>query len=334
MPGFFDRFFRPLTVDEALSMYLVHAASACAGHKERVRASVSRWKKAGCQTACSRITTADFARFRDDLTQAGLRPVSIEGKVANMMTILRHIGPKSNRTPHARGLIREVPWPGRAIRHSAAPKPPVPLEHLSLLYEHASLMGHAPKGFPRAEFLRLWLATAYNTGLRFGDLSRLAWHMIDLDKRTIEIKASKTGKLHLLPINDVLHWHLVNAPRVGELVAPVPSRHHFRREVHELCRCLELAIVTPQAIRRTAATEFERVHPGAGALLLGHTLPSARVTWDHYIGALDAVLRPASEKITQPAAFVAATRGGYDADHHATEQTDHAEAQSRDAAGA
>jgi integrase len=144
---------------------------------------------------------------------------------------------------------------------------------------------------------------AYNTGLRLSDLVQLTWHDCDLNRRVIKTQASKTGKLHHLPINDLLFSHLDALPRHHRRVLAITdgAASYVGKKLHELCALAGCEPITAQMIRRRAACEFERVHPGAGALLLGHTLSGpTRVTWSHYIDPLDVVLRPASQKIPQP----------------------------------
>lgn len=76
----------------------------------------------------------------------------------------------------------------------------------------------------------------------------------------------------------------------------------MRRELRRLCA---LAGVTPflaHSIRRRAGTEYERAHEGCGPLILGHTLDSAQMSFDHYIDPVE-ILTIAASRLIQPAAF-------------------------------
>jgi integrase len=301
--SFLDLFRRPLSLDTAVLLYIDHTTGVTERRRKKMAALIRYWGAAGCHTDARRITTADFVRFRAFYSES-FRPVTIETYVSMMNTLLRLLGPRTASTPQGLGRLNDVPWSGKPLVVVMQPKPPAALEHLSLLYQFAGQFDYAPRGFENRQFLRAFLVIAYNTGLRFSDLTqRLNWSGVNVETKTITVTASKTGKVQLIPINGTLAGHLVSMPRVSELVLPIPMRSQFwfRKQLNELCYCIELPNVSPQAIRRATGNEFEKAHPGAGALILGHSLPrQTAITWTNYIAALETVLRPASERIPQP----------------------------------
>jgi len=332
--SFFDFFRPPISFGCMTSLYLLHSLDLSESRRMKLRTLARHWREAGCNDNMRRVTTTDFARLRQHLLQT-MQPVTIESYVAIIVTMLRHLGPRSASIPHALGLLREVPYAGQSLVYSCAPKPPADLDHLRLLYETSGQISYAPRGLRSRDFWRAFFVLAYNTGLRFSDLTdNLSWSMVDLEKQIITIQARKTGKLHLLPIVATLAEHLLALDRPGELVIPVPPRSccHMRKQLREHCAALGLPHVLPQAIRRAAGEEYERAHPGAGGLLLGHTLPSAtgpasNVTYGHYLRALETVLRPASKKIPQPWGVASAKGVSHDLEHDATQQTDSTDCQ-------
>jgi len=147
------------------------------------------------------------------------------------------------------------------------------------------------------------LVAAYNTGLRRDDLFfRLSWQNVDFDGSAITITAGKTGKTHALPINAVLERHLRWMWADCDRVFPIgQSRHLVARELGRISSAAGVPRVTPQAIRRLACTQLEIAQPGAGGLMLGHTLKSS-VTYQSYAEQVR-VLRPAVDALEQPAEF-------------------------------
>ncbi len=158
---------------------------------------------------------------------------------------------------------------------------------------------------PPAAWWRAFLVLAYNTGLRVSDLIyQLAWRHVLWNDRVILLAAGKTGKYHRLPINATVQAHLEPLRAADGPVLPFRAKQTTHLLTHLKAACIACGIeyFTPHGIRRRTGTEFERVHAGAGALLLGHTLQRS-MTWGHYISA-EAILRPVSDKLPQPAAFL------------------------------
>lgn len=73
----------------------------------------------------------------------------------------------------------------------------------------------------------LW-QTFVETGARYGELTRIAWHDIDFDRRVMVLRAenTKSGRERMIPLRDALVVELValRAAHAGVL-ARVPSKH-------------------------------------------------------------------------------------------------------------
>jgi integrase len=55
-----------------------------------------------------------------------------------------------------------------------------------------------------AEHIKPIIATALNTGLRYGELINLRWQDIDFEGRYIVVRTSKTGNSRKVPMNDTV----------------------------------------------------------------------------------------------------------------------------------
>ncbi len=59
------------------------------------------------------------------------------------------------------------------------------------------------------------------TGQRLGDLARLTWRSVDLEKNEIRFVARKTGKSTIIPIAKHLRRHIENLPMGDDLEQPL-----------------------------------------------------------------------------------------------------------------
>lgn len=134
---------------------------------------------------------------------------------------------------------------------------------------------------PRAAFWRAFILTAWDTGLRLGDLLALNVHQIAADG-TLVVKQHKTG------------WPVVCRLR-PETMAAIESTFPPHRErvfcglgrdqLFKQFRALVEAANIPKGgtkrIRKSSATAVERETPGAAMLHLGHR--TAGLAYQHYV---------------------------------------------------
>lgn len=294
-----------LTLQDALQLYIRHSPDLSNARRKNLEATLRRWGEAGGNSDVGAITTTSYADFRRYELALKLSPVTIEHHVNCLRALLRHIGPQTDGCPHGLGLIERVPWVGKRLRHVPTPRPAVSLSDLSAVYSVADQATRPRRKVAPLAFWRAFLAISFYTGLRIGDLlGSLRWTNYDIGGRCLTVVASKTGKRHRFPVNDTLAAHLDALPRSDERVLPVAPTcdNAIRRQLRVLCAIAGVPVFTPQSIRRRAATEYERAHPGSGALLLGHILPGMAMTWQHYCDPLE-ILRAASAKVAHPIAF-------------------------------
>lgn len=295
-----------LTLADAMSLYQRYSPDLSRARIKNFQAAINRWTAFNGPLILDQICTGNYADYRRYAKGLNLAVPTIEGHINCLRALLRHCGPVTDSCPHGLGLIAKVPWVGKRLQWRPQPKPAVPLEHLSAVYQVADLSRRPTRAIHPTIFWRVYLVVAYNTGLRGSDLlGSLTWANYDAANHRLVAIASKTGKRHEFAVNSVVTRHLAMLPRVDERIFPLaPSNDGMiRRQLGELCELAGVPRFTPQWIRRRAATEYERVHPGSGALLLGHILPGMGMTWMHYIDPCE-VLSIAAGKVAQPAAFL------------------------------
>ena len=207
---------RPLDFEKALEFQFQHAPDLSQSRRRTYLLALKNWRRFGGPEDVRQVTTESYVTVRKGMFDSGLRPTSIEHYLTAISALIRHCGPRSGSCPHGLGLIREVPYIGRRLRQDSVIRPAVSLQVLSKMYEYADAFRFAPGGMPPVVWWRCFLVVAYNTGLRIGDLLALRWSAIVESERKIVCRASKTSKLHELPINDVVSRHLDMLPRENE----------------------------------------------------------------------------------------------------------------------
>lgn len=64
-------------------------------------------------------------------------------------------------------------------------------------------------------WLRPLITVAVNTGMRFGELTKLVWADVDLERRIFTLRRTKDGTTARMPFNDVVLLALTTLPRVA-----------------------------------------------------------------------------------------------------------------------
>ncbi len=193
----------------------------------------ARWRSMGRETPAGepylKSCDAAFRRFRDFVL--GRQPeaqflyeVSKEDAAAYLADLQEGYARKTVRD-HVKLLNKSFekflpvgaanPFSGLVGRRSATEstmvhRKPFSAEELVVLLENA-------KG---DDFLYPLVVTAACTGLRRGDVCRLAWASVDLDEGVLMVKTSKTGAAVEVPIFPPLREVLEKQSREGDLVFP------------------------------------------------------------------------------------------------------------------
>ena len=134
-------------------------------------------------------------------------------------------------------------------------------------------------------YLRPIINAALHTGMRRGEILNLRWAEVDLDKRLILVKRTKSGQDRLIPINESLLEVLADLKHSnssGELVFPNPATGkpytEVKKSFKEACKRAGITDLRFHDLRHTFATRL--VAAGVDIVtvrdLLGHF--SIRVT--------------------------------------------------------
>src|SRR5690606_13691037 len=161
----------------------------------------------------------------------------------------------------------------------------VPLDDIGRAYASAKKRGNV--------FVCRFLKWSYLTGLRLGDLLSLTREEMAAD--VIEVATSKTGKGQSIPRPPLLHCRL---PACERPLAKSPGR--LRTKIRHYCDLAGVPYFTPQAIRRTSATQYELARPCAGGIIQGSALRGGEsVTWKYYIDQVQ-ILSEAQTRLAIP----------------------------------
>lgn len=246
------------------------------------RHCLNRWERHTNNPVIRVVTAETFDRFRLAFSGA---PITVERTVDRMLAILRRA--------HRKGLILSVPDAGDRLRiDEPAPQVP-PLEAMSAVYRFCDVArwpnyservrgetGRSKGGWMRwrthdwtPQFWRVFLVTAFFTGLRLGDLRKLRG--CDFNRDVLMVVAQKTRKHQSIPVHPVLRRHIdsVTWAAPDEPLFPIRAAlHQFRRELRAICAAAGVERITPQRVRVLSANVWEEAWPTAGAAILGHSI--------------------------------------------------------------
>jgi len=242
--------------------------------KARFRHELAIWRRLG---GVEQPTAEDVAAWQARAA-AELKPRTINSVCASVVLLLKNVGGAS------------VAW--RPVPVRLQPKPTPTVADLDRLLLTACKAARRPP-----EWWQRLLCFAYATGVRRGDLLRLDVSAV-VDGE-LSFTAGKTEKRHVIPIPlAVLRMLPASGPicRVG--IKPL------RRVLREWCDRAGVPRITPQALRRLSAREWERAHAGAGAVVLGHDIPGWTKATAAYIDRAD-LLRAGLPRLRLPASIVA-----------------------------
>lgn len=135
-----------------------------------------------------------------------------------------------------------------------------------------------------APHVRPICALLVDTGLRRGELWALRWEDIDLDARTIFVRASKTGRPRLIPYTDRVAAALAELRlRSGTSSGPVVGRCDYRTALRGAARRAGIEPITGHQFRHTYATRLleQGVDLRYVQTLLGHTQIATTARYAH-----------------------------------------------------
>ncbi len=269
---------------------------------EKMRHDLKRWERATNNPPVDKIDEAVLEDFRRTLLTTN-SPASVNGTRCAIRAVLRRIGPAITGNPCGLGIISRIPYmkPTKVIR--GLPRR-VDQEDLSRFYIGCEQMQSPKWGGPATYWWQAWLAVAYFSGLRKGDVFAIRFADLDLEKGTLLFTARKTAKPMRLPLHPVAIEHIrrIEQPaREFVFESSIKASGSFYQRWEWICRKAAIAEpFTAHDIRRTAASEIERVKAGMASVLLQHA--STSTTHVSYLNQLEE-LSEAIAKMRVPLAF-------------------------------
>ena len=275
-------------------------------------------------------------RFIEDCEARGLRPATIETyrgvirqftneagpdvSVADVKTsdvrafaVQSHLAPSSrhHRLNHVKtffswavrsGLAESNPADNANIQRAKKQTPkfitPADFERILTALDYSlSKPGPFPRNQRAAYWLKPMVQTAYNLGLRRGEVIRLTWRDINLEDGTVSIKLSKGGDRHLpMPAGlvDVLcDWYDVTGPDGHVFVTSrgtPPESDYVGRSFRRICKLAGVSTGAFHALRHGTATAL--LTAGASARDVQAILGHAKITTtEKYLHIIDGRLR-------------------------------------------
>jgi integrase len=247
--------------------------------------------------------------FRSACLEIDHSPATINSRWGDIRAMLNRLGPRVHGNPRGLGLIEQVAYM-RPVKAKWKRPTRVKLNDLTAIYIAAKTMKipFRLSGINPPDWWRTLIVLGYATGLRRGDLFAIEWSHINWDDRSLAVDPGKTGKADWLPLSEYAISHLERVKRPTPFV--FEGGMGFQRSTKRFSDLWKGLLkaggvdshFTLQDIRRTAASEAERVERGAGAILLQHRGRS--VTQRFYLSSVEE-LRDVVDKMRVPIGFKA-----------------------------
>lgn len=130
---------------------------------------------------------------------------------------------------------------------------------------------------------------ALQTGMRRGELFSLEWRDVDLSRRELQVRQSKTGRGRMIPLNVTAYDVLTNWPRLKGCALVFPNRRtgrkltNIKRAFTGACRRAGLVDFRFHDLRHTCATRLADAGADAFTIaeLLGHADLSMTKRYTH-----------------------------------------------------
>lgn len=263
------------------------------------------WEKFSGDPPIGQIDDATAAEFRATMLKSGLSPRTINSTWGTVRMILRFVGPRETGNPRGRGIISQVPQMKPCKESRPLPRR-LALGDLDAVYRACDGAKYPSRtgGVPAVAWWRSLLVLAYFTGLRKSDLLALRRDQFDLQRGLLSFRAQKTGKAAHFPLHPVVVQHLaaIWQPERELVFQGMRSRcgrlYEYLREIQQRAGLLETFGL--HDIRRTAASEINRVARGMAPVFLQHVAED--VSGQFYLNATDE-LEEAIGKMRFPEAF-------------------------------
>lgn len=287
------------------------------------RKGLNHWERLTDNPPIGKISTERLQQFRKAAkSETNFTPASCNSWFRSLRAILNHLGPRNNSSRRSRSALSfysEVPWLDDLPTQTLDPSH-LDEDQINRIYEHCRVAEWPPKsrtGCEPCDWWRCAIVIMVNYGPRRNDWYHLRSQAISFEKGICTFTAQKTGKKHVLVLNDTVTWHLKKLG-VNErefVFTPSQTKIQLYREWHRIQSDAGVSAANGlpfefQEVRATAAARYHEHFPGTAELLLGHGLKREnKVTYEHYLG--NAKLKPlwhAIRHIPQPSSFIASMK--------------------------
>lgn len=260
-----------------------------------------RWERLTENPPVGEITNETLAAFRQAALDDGLTPRTVNSTWSTIRSILRRLGPIFTGNPWGLGIIPSVPAMKLCKVVRKRPRR-IDLDDLTEVYLACKYAQCPHVGFPAVDWWRCLIVLAYTTGLRKSDLLSIEVEHIDFRNRRLTVCAQKTLKEDDLPLHDVAIEHIRRIlPPEGKLFrGPYRRGGLFYKYWREIIQRAGVEHFGLHDLRRTGASEIDRVDRGLGKVFLQHAPHS--VSDISYLNAEDE-LREAVDKMRLPVGF-------------------------------
>ena len=273
---------------------------------DRVQGCLANFNKAFGDRVVNTIKLEDLENYQDKREKEGRAPATIDMELTIVKTMVTKAFDNDKVDANALKAFRKVKR--KLSKGSNARKRPLTIP------EYLSLLENAP------HHLRPILETAYNTGMRRGELLSLRWSHIDRKSKMIRfpLGLTKEGRKKKIPEDSPLRKNIPINHHVERVLDALPRSLHNeyvytynRQPIKKLRRsfgtaCNEAGIphgrktengVTFHDIRGTVKSNMRRagVDKAARDTILGHSLEGMDV---HYLTLEDEDLKLAMDKYT------------------------------------
>lgn len=290
-----------ITLRQAFDLHYDKSA-LCRGSRNLYGDCLKVWERTTNDPPIREITNETLAVFRDAALKAGLAPSTVNGVWRKLRAILRRVGPPVTGNPFGLELIDRVPAMKPCKVVWKMPRR-LPLESLDRFYVACRTVQYPMRvGVPAPQWWQALIVLAYTTGLRKSDLLSLTFDQFDFDSMELRTSAGKTGKFDVFPLTvaAVDHVQRIRTARNRVFAGVYGVGARFYKLLHGIQDAAGIERFGLHDVRRTAASEIDRVRRGMGAVLLQHA--PRDVTGMSYVNATDE-LRECIEKVRMPIAF-------------------------------
>lgn len=216
---------KPVNKYALLSHLAIHIEEMMHNETTTPNPKTIRSRKSACRRLTEWLSMNEAIHFVNEVTpEIAWRFVqSLEGKAKTKQNIVGELGCVW-KTLLRMGLVTDSPW------KYARPSSNSHEERTGRAFTSAEVKAILDAPSMTSEMRTAVLLAVY-TGLRQGDVFKLEWEHIDMERRMIEVEPNKTARFKIkvrIPISPTLYHHLLSLPRTGSTVIAQKPAHPER----------------------------------------------------------------------------------------------------------